>query len=946
MSAERLPEDGPLQAIDRRHPIRLTVDGRAVEAFAGDTVGSAMAAARIEIVGRSFKYHRPRGLFCMAGACANCLVTIDDVPNLRACTTPVREGMRVRRQNGWPSVDRDLLRVLDRLSFLLPPGFYYKLGHRPRWAWPLVEPIVRRVAGLGRPPTAPDHAPRDRISLHADVVVVGAGPAGLAAAGEAARAGARTLVLEQEAEPGGELAIELGIVDVREPELAGLAGYRLAARLVDEAVRAGAEILVGTVTIGIFDGPVVAATDGQALYRVRARRVVLAPGAIEQPVVFAGNDLPGVMLSGAARRLLHRFRIRPGRRPVVFAASLHGHRIADELRAAGAEVTLVAPDPAAPPMPDVDVLPNTTVVAAAGRRRVEQVVVAPVDGGRRRSLPCDALVVAGPLAPATVLPAMAGAEIVFDPQVAAFLPGALPPELTVAGAAAGMTTVDSAIADGRLAGLTAALGGRPSIPDLDRRAVAGRRSLPPTRDAAGDGKRFVCLCMDVTDAEIRWAVAEGFDSMELLKRYTTVTMGPCQGKSCLLPSVRACARATGRDEASTGLTTARPPWTPVELGTFASDRLVPRKETPMHEAHSELGATFMWAGEWRRPLSYGSPEEEVRAVRDAAGVIDVSTLGKFVVRGPDALTFLERLYPVRLGDLEPGRLRYSVMCNDQGAILDDGTVCRLGDDEFFVTTTTGNAETVDRWMGWWATAWGLDVRILNVTGGYAAVGLAGPRAREILARLTEADVRNDALRYLRAAKIAVAGVPALVLRLGFVGELSFEIHVPSGFGRHLWDAVLEAGTGLGLRPFGIEAQRVLRLEKQHILVGQDTDAESDPYEVGLGWMVHLDKPDFLGRQALAELAARDPRERLVGFTADPAPVPPEGAAVVREGTWAGRVTSCRRSPTLGRVIGLAWVPADLARDGEVIEISFDGARVHATVHLPPFYDPEGLRVRS
>ena len=366
----------------------------------------------------------------------------------------------------------------------------------------------------------------------------------------------------------------------------------------------------------------------------------------------------------------------------------------------------------------------------------------------------------------------------------------------------------------------------------------------------------------------------------------------------------------------------------------------------MHDRHAAAGAEFMWAGDWRRPHHYSSPEREVDAVRNRVGLIDVSSLGKFRVTGPQSVELLERLYPTRFSDLAVGRIRYGAMLNDEGVILDDGAVVRVADDEFFVTVTTGNTAALERWITWWNADWQLDTRVLNVTGAFGAVNLAGPRARSVMAALTDADVSGEAMPYMSGTKVDVAGVPSLVLRIGFVGEIGYEIHFPSAYGEQLWDTIMETGATDGIAAFGLEAQRILRLEKQHILVGQDTDAESDPYEVGLGWMVKGDKDDFLGLRALRDLKERGPEERLVGFTAPDGWLPPEGASVVRDGRWVGRVTSARRSAAIGRVIGLAWVPADLASDERTFEIQFGGSHTTGTVRTAPFYDPDGQRLRA
>jgi sarcosine oxidase subunit alpha len=443
-----------------------------------------------------------------------------------------------------------------------------------------------------------------------------------------------------------------------------------------------------------------------------------------------------------------------------------------------------------------------------------------------------------------------------------------------------------------------------------------------------------------------FAVEEGFDSIELLKRYTTVGMGPCQGKSCMAGCVRYAAELTGRSEPETGVPTSRAPWRPVELELLANDHLEPRKESPLHESHADLGAEFMWAGEWRRPKQYRDVADECKAVHERVEIIDVSTLGKFRIRGSGAVELLEKLYPNRYGDLKVGRIRYGAMLNDQGVILDDGTVGRLAEDEFFVTTTTSGADAIDQWIRWWMADWRLAAQVVNVSSQYAAINVAGPRSRELMGKLTAADVSAAALPYLKLAQADVAGVPAIILRIGFVGELSYELHFPSACAVHMWDSMLEAGKDLGVLPFGLESQRILRLEKQHIIVGQDTDALSTPFGTGFDWMVKLDKEDFLGRGSLAADAMRGTPEKLVGFTVESGGLPVEGAALVGDGKPVGRVCSSRWSDAAHAYIGLAWVPIAMAEEGTRLDFHSGGKRVVARVHLKPFYDPEGTRLRS
>ncbi|MBI4306311.1 MAG: (2Fe-2S)-binding protein [Chloroflexi bacterium] len=461
----------------------------------------------------------------------------------------------------------------------------------------------------------------------------------------------------------------------------------------------------------------------------------------------------------------------------------------------------------------------------------------------------------------------------------------------------------------------------------------------------------MCVCEDVTVKDVTNAIKEGFDSIETLKRYSTLTMGPCQGKMCHGLSARLHATLTGQSAGATGLTTARPPYQPVALAALAGPHLAPFRQTAMHDRHDSADATWMDMGEWKRPLIYTSVEQECRAVREAAGIIDVSTLGKLEVRGTGAGEFMDWLHPNRFSDLRIGRVRYRAMCDDAGIVLDDGTVARFAEDRFFVTTGTGTLDAVEQWLTWWLAGSGRNVTVTNLTSEYAAVNLAGPRAREVMARITAMDVSPKGMPYLAAIEGTVAGVPAIILRIGFVGELGYEIHVPADYGAHLWDALLEAGRDLGIEPFGIESQRVLRLEKQHLIPGQDTDALSNPLEAGLDWIVKSEKPDFVGRDALARVSANGRRNLMVGFEiVGDGGIPAEGAAIVAGGRAIGRVTSCKWSPTLGKAIGLAWVPAAQATSGAELTIRLgtgtEGKVTRGRVHTQPFYDPAGARLRS
>ncbi|MDH4103513.1 MAG: 2Fe-2S iron-sulfur cluster-binding protein [Thermoleophilia bacterium] len=853
------------ERIDRSKPVSFSFAGWKVAGFEGDTLGSAAFAAGKRVFSRSFKYHRPRGLLCCSGHCPNCLMTVDGVPNVRVCTEPIREGAVVEGQNVRWSLDFDFMSVTDKVGGpFTPVGFYYRTFIRPRRLWPFYEKFLRSAAGLGELDEHAGYSRRyDTEHRKARVLVVGGGPAGRAAALAAAASGDGVVLVDEDA---------------------SLNGMQLD----------GVEVLAPARALGIWEGGLVPVDAGTVLYRFRAARIIVATGAIEQPLVFPGNDLIGVMLPGGVRRLVNDFSIKPGNRAIVVAADDEGFEVADDLSEAGVAVPRVI---------DLRETRPRELVAQGGKGRVRRLVV---DG---ESFDCDLLVASGGRQPAYSLLAQAGARIEFDSELGVFVPTELP---------SGVEAVGSVTGDG--------LG-----------------KVDPEPAYGGKGKCFVCVCEDVTTKDMKRAIAEGFDSIELAKRYTTTTMGPCQGKLCHLPSIRLYSKETRVYEAAIGTTTARPPWAPVELGLLAGRELTPARRTSMHWSHAEAGATIQWAGPWKRPYAYGEkPEDEVRAVHESLGVIDVSTLGKLFVEGPEAVALLERLYPNRFGDMKSGRIRYGVLTSDAGRIMDDGTIARLADDLYYVTTTSTGADAVTAWFEWWNAVWGYEAEIVNVTGAIAAVNLAGPQSRDALQRLTEADVSAEAFKYLDAQEIDVAGVPTLALRIGFVGELGYELHFPSPAGEYLWGQLVAEGA----RPFGLEPQRILRLEKGHVIVGQDTDSESNLYSAGMSWLPKLDKDDFVGKYALEHFAEREEKERLVGFTMEEDVLPAEGAQIVVEGFPAGRVTSARRSEAVGSVIGLAWVPTDRAKNGTRVEIRVDRLLRGARVTHGAFFDSAGQRMRS
>lgn len=956
LNEPRLPA-APSQLIDRSSPVTFEFNGRQVEAFEGDTVASALYASGVRIFSRSFKYHRARGLLCVAGRCPNCLMTVDGVPNVRACTEPARPGMTVRHQNAWPSLDRDFLSIFDRLDRLLPIGFYYKAFHHPKWAWSVASKVIRRVAGLGSVDTGTLSDRRYHHEFrHVDVAVVGGGVAGMSAALAAVEQGASVMLIDDQ------------------PTL-GAADNTSRATTLSQQVKASAiEVFSPATVFGLYEGNLLAVLTNDGVIKLRARRIVASTGSYETPLAFDRNDIPGVMLSTGVQRLMHMYGIRPGRTAVVATTTDQGYHAALDMLEAGVRIAALA-DSRPGFRGDLEVavtlqsrgvliLTSHALTRAEGMKKVLGGVVARLRDGvvttEERQFDCDLIATSGGFQLADSLLAQAGAASRYEQRLDQMVPEGLPPGIYAAGGVTGIRDEGASALQGRLAGveaaasLTSAAGPdrinaatlRRQVADaetasLDRNTV----SIPPIEPGRGV-RKFVCFCEDVTGRDLVQGIDEGFEDVQTLKRYSTATMGPCQGKMCHQMFARISAERTGRDLAETGSTTSRPPIQPVSLGALAGPSHMPIKRTSMDQLHRSLGATIIDSNQWQRPQMYGSPQEECLAVRNRVGIIDVSTLGKLDVQGKDAPALLDKVYTHHFSTLRPGRIRYGLLCADNGSIMDDGTVTRLADDHYFVTTSTANVEVIEEWFKWWLAGTGMCAHVTNITAGLSAINVAGPNARDTLSKLTDVDLSPRGFRYMRSKRGEVAGVPTIFLRIGFVGEAGWEVHFPSEYGEYMWNALMDAGEEFGIAPFGTEAQRILRLEKKHIIPSQDTDLLSNPLDSDAEWAVRFDKEDFIGRGGLAAAQARDAQEKLVGFVVRDGIVPRDGDAVVSRYRPVGRVTSSRLSPTLGKGFGLAWVPAELAKDGTLIHIRVEGQLVPADVVLEPVYDPDGERLRS
>jgi len=942
----------PGEVIDRSRTFTFSWNSRSVAAHPGDTIASALAAAGERVLSRSFKYHRPRGLLTASYHDPGAIVQVDDEPNVRAAHRLVAEGMRVSSQNTWPSLRYDIKAVNQLAGRFLAPGFYYKTFIKPERLWPVYEKVLARFAHAGTVSPDTPHGYHDKRFAHPDVLVAGGGPAGMAAALAAARAGARVLLVEEEHALGGHLRWGgPGELDV-------LAELRAAV-----AATPGIEVLTDSAVLARYDDNWVAVVvrglpgGGERLIKARVGTLVVAAGLIERPYVFAGNDVPGVLLSTAVRRLINLYAVRPGRRAVVLTANADGDAAVRDLRRAGVDVAHVA-----------DARRGEDVVRVHGRSGVRAVELA--DG---RRIDADLLVTATGWTTPMALLNMAGVRPVYVPRAARFVPGeALPDEVLAVGGVAGDGTLEQLRAHADAVGAEAArrasarratmLATVPTRPDGALLPPSDQRPVPipelPLDDHPelfrGRTHGMVDFSEDVSSADIHTAAREGYDSVELVKRYTTVTMGPAQGKLETVNAVAVLAEATGSSIAATGTTTWRPMHVPVTLGALAGRIHEPVRHSPMQPAHDRLGAVPLVAGQWIRPDHYGDPAAEVRAVRERVGIIDVTPIGKLDLRGPDVPALLNLLYVNKWSKLEVGRVRYGVMCAEDGVVLDDGVTGRLAPDRWLLSTTSSGAATVWEWVENWLQTEHPDwqVHVTPLTTAYASINVAGPRSRELVGRLTEGvDLSEEAFGYMHVRTGRVAGVEDCVLwRIGFTGELSYELHVPAAYGLHVWEALLEHGRDLGVAPFGVEAQRILRLEKGHLIVGQDTDGQTSAFGAGLDRLVKLDKDDFVGRPELAWEHETGGGPRLVGLQPlDGSVVPPEASLIVADGSRIlGRVTSSRMSPTLGRSVCLAQVDAAHAAPGTRLTVHLpDGSRITARVtEHHAHVDPDGTRLRG
>ena len=994
--------------IDRSRPLRFTFNGVDYQGFAGDTLASALLANGVDVVGRSFKYSRPRGIFAAGAEEPNAIVQLGateaaQVPNVRATQQALYGGLVATSTNGWPNVDKDLMGVIGSVGGkFMPPGFYYKTFMAPQSMWPKYEKYIRKAAGLGRAPKEKDPDIYDHINRHCDVVVIGAGPAGLAAALAAGRSGARVILCDEQEEMGGSLLDSRELIDGRP------ASAWAAAVLAELAALPDVLILPRTTANGYHDhnfvtlherrtehlADVAPSVNGRRqvrarLHRVRAGEVILATGTHERPLVFAHNDVPGNLVAGAVSTYIRRYAVAPGRKLVLSTANDHAYRAALDWADAGREVVAIV-DAREHPEGDLvneararnlRIIPGSAVIEAQGKKRVSGALVARIDiggfkvAGRVETLSCDTIATSGGYSPVVHLAAHTGARPEWRDDLLGFVPGKVP-GMTPVGGVHGKGALIDALADGAAAGAAAAerTGFKVSVPALPKVAkvregkAAALYQVPHVKPAMRAPKQFVDLQNDVTAAGIELATREGFESIEHVKRYTGMGFGTDQGKLGNINGMAIAARCLKQTIPQTGTTVFRPNYTPVTFGAIAGrhcrEFFDPRRYTALHAWHVEHGAKFEEVGQWMRPWYFPrggesmheAVQRECRAVRESVGILDASTLGKIEIQGKDAREFLNRLYTNAWTKLDVGKCRYGLMCKDDGMVMDDGVTACLAENHFHMTTTTGGAAAVLDWMELWhQTEWPeLEVYFNSVTDHWAAMAINGPNARKLLAELTDdIDLSKDNFKFMDWRAGTVAGVPARVFRISFTGELSFEINVQANHALHVWKALFEKGAKYGLTPYGTETMHVLRAEKGFIIVGQETDGSMTPEDLGMQWCVGYKKPfSWIGKRALSRPdTRREDRKQLVGLKPlDSKLVLDEGAQIVLEKEiripmpMVGHVTSSYFSPTLGHSFALAVVKGGAQRLGQTVYLPMADGRVHAAeVVSPVFYDAEGAR---
>ncbi len=992
--------------IDRSQALSFTFNGQTYQGFAGDSLAAALLANGVDIVGRSFKYSRPRGIVAAGAEEPNAVLQIGSteaaqIPNVRATQQALYSGLVANSTNGWPSVNTDLMGILGKVGGgMMPPGFYYKTFMYPQNLWMTYEKYIRKAAGLGRSPTEVDPDIYDQLNQHCDVLIVGAGPAGLAAALAAGRSGARVILADEQEEFGGSL------LDTRET-LDGKPAADWVAQVIAELQAMPEVTLLPRATVNgyhdhnfltihqrLTDHLGETAPMGQArqrMHRVRAKRVVLASGAHERPLVYANNDVPGNMLAGAVSTYVRRYGVAPGQELVLSTNNDYAYRVVLDWLDAGRKVVAVADARSNPRGSWVEearargvrILTGSAVVEARGSKRVTGARICAIDAKAHKVtspgevLDCDLIVSSGGYSPVVHLASHLGGRPEWREDILGFVPGpgnGIQQRID-AGAVNGVFALGDVLANGFEAGAKAAAeagykavsGSLPQVEALHEEPMLALFQVPHDKSTARAPKQFVDLQNDVTAAGIELATREGFESVEHVKRYTALGFGTDQGKLGNINGLAIAARSMGISIVQMGTTMFRPNYTPVTFGAVAGrhcgELFDAKRYTAMQAWHVKNGAEFEDVGQWKRPWYFPKNGEDLHAavareclaVRSSVGILDASTLGKIDIQGPDAREFLNRVYTNAWTKLDVGKARYGLMCKEDGMVFDDGVTACLGDNHFLMTTTTGGAARVLEWLEiYHQTEWPeLKVYFTSVTDHWATMTLSGPNSRKLLAKVTDIDLDKDAFPFMSWKEGLVGGVPARVFRISFTGELSYEVNVQADYALGVWEQIIEAGKEFDLTPYGTETMHVLRAEKGFIIVGQDTDASVTPDDLNMGWCVGRTKPfSWIGKRGMNRAdCLREDRKQLVGLKpVDPNQVLPEGAQLVFDPKQSipmqmvGHVTSSYMSAAMGYSFAMAVVKGGLKRMGErVFAPLADGSVIEAEICSSVFYDTKGDR---
>ncbi len=1000
----RLAQGG--SRIDRTKTVSFSFDGKEMQGFAGDTLASAAMANGQKMFGRSFKYHRPRGVVGLGSEEMNALIGVGTVgrhePNLRATQVEIYNGLIAVSQNRWPSLDFDIGAINNRLARFLPGGFYYKTFMWPRSFWKNVyEPFIRRAAGLGSAATERDPDSYEHMHVHADVVVVGGGIAGLTAAEAAAASGCKVLLIDENAVLGGIDDLTAGMIGE------GCVSDYTPAIVARLKSMPNVNILSRTTAVGHFAHNYLMAAERVAdhdpallaagaprhrLWKIRAGHVILATGAIERPLAFANNDRPNIMLATAVRVMVGRYGVTPGSNGVVFTNNDDAYLTAFALKKAGVNVCVVDSrlhgDGSLQKRAiedGIDVSTGSVVSAVEGAKAVSAIKISAYRKGQgrvitERKVNCDFVAMSGGFNPVLHLWCHNGGKIRFNSHLESYRPDKHSDAIVAVGAANGTMTVADTLAESYSAGEAAgrAINAKakpakiklPVVQEPKRQALEALWFVPATGKYNEGNKHFIDFQNDVTVADLELAQREGYESVEHTKRYTTLGMATDQGKTSNLNGLGVLAEASGKSIPEIGITTFRPPYTPFSFGAIAGaltkDLFLPVRRTPVFQWHTDNGAIFEPVGQWRRAYTYPvrgedkreSIKREILSVRNKVGLLDASTLGKIEIKGPDAAEFLDRMYTNMFSTLKVGKCRYGLMMNELGFLTDDGVTVRLADDHFLMHTTSGGADRIAAWLEeWLQTEWThYKVFVTPVTEQWAQFAIAGPKARDVLAKLgPNFDISNEAFPHMSFVAGKLGPYPVRAYRISFSGELSYEIATPANFGRGLWDAILEAGAEFGIGAYGTEALHVLRAEKGYIVVGDETDGTTTPIDVGLDGLVSKKKADFIGKRSLEQSYLKGPnRKQLVGLlTEDPNDVLPDGAYAVRQVKdkppmeMIGQVTSSYMSPTLGRSIAMALIQNGRSLMGQTLSFPLEGGKtVRAKITDTVFYDKDGGRINA